>query len=139
MLLALFVTALGQIAESATGYRLIVEKSTVPVETGRRVKETLEIARGKKIQLDVTIMAVHLGEPRPVPAVPLAAMIARNMSVVPEGPYGPGPGPSLPTVVLNLDTGQPLRLSVDVTQAQELARHLGQRIVLTLSTPPEMN
>ena len=42
-----------KIAASATGYRLIVEKSTVPVETGRRVKEILQHSPKKKAQVDV--------------------------------------------------------------------------------------
>lgn len=42
-----------QVARAATGYRLIVEKSTVPVETGRRIKEILRMAPKRKAQLDV--------------------------------------------------------------------------------------
>ncbi len=42
-----------QIAQHADGYRLIVEKSTVPVETGRRIKQALEIMHKKKAPIDV--------------------------------------------------------------------------------------
>ena len=42
-----------EIARAADGYRLIVEKSTVPVETGKRVQQALHLLRGKKGTLDV--------------------------------------------------------------------------------------
>ena len=42
-----------KIATAADGYRLIVEKSTVPVETGRRVKQTLEIMAKRKAPIEV--------------------------------------------------------------------------------------
>lgn len=42
-----------QIAQAMTGYRLIVEKSTVPVETGKWVRETLEHSVRKKVPFDV--------------------------------------------------------------------------------------
>jgi UDPglucose 6-dehydrogenase len=41
------------IARSMTSYHLIVEKSTVPVETGNWVKRTIEIARRKGVAFDV--------------------------------------------------------------------------------------
>jgi len=42
-----------QIARAASGYRLIVEKSTVPVETGRRIKQVLEIMAERKAPVEV--------------------------------------------------------------------------------------
>lgn len=41
------------IAKSMDSYRLIVEKSTVPVETGKWVKHTIEINKKKNIDFDV--------------------------------------------------------------------------------------
>ena len=41
------------IAQSMNGYRLIVEKSTVPVETGEHVKSTIETYVKKKIKFDI--------------------------------------------------------------------------------------
>ncbi|MFH0791072.1 MAG: UDP-glucose/GDP-mannose dehydrogenase family protein [Candidatus Omnitrophota bacterium] len=41
------------IAKNMDGYRLIVEKSTVPVETGKRVKQTIETHIKHKIKFDV--------------------------------------------------------------------------------------
>jgi len=41
------------IAKHITSYRLIVEKSTVPVETGERVKEIIKYIRGNKVKFDV--------------------------------------------------------------------------------------
>jgi UDPglucose 6-dehydrogenase len=43
----------GQIAKHMTGYRLIVQKSTVPVGTGARVRETIERNLKKKVPFDV--------------------------------------------------------------------------------------
>ncbi|MBM3252078.1 MAG: UDP-glucose/GDP-mannose dehydrogenase family protein, partial [Candidatus Omnitrophica bacterium] len=42
-----------KIAESMNSYRLIVEKSTVPVETGEWIKHTIQINNKKKIEFDV--------------------------------------------------------------------------------------
>ena len=42
-----------QIAQAADGYRLIVEKSTVPVETGRRIKQALEILSKRRAPIEV--------------------------------------------------------------------------------------
>lgn len=41
------------IAKHMNGYRLIIEKSTVPVETGKRVKQTIETCMKHKIKFDV--------------------------------------------------------------------------------------
>lgn len=42
-----------EIVAKAKGYRLIVEKSTVPVETGRRIREILEQSRKRGVEFDV--------------------------------------------------------------------------------------
>ena len=42
-----------RIAESVTGYRLVVEKSTVPVQTGRWIERTLAIYNGGRAKCDV--------------------------------------------------------------------------------------
>lgn len=42
-----------KIAESMTQYRLIVEKSTVPVETGKWVEHTIKIYNKKRVKFDV--------------------------------------------------------------------------------------
>ena len=42
-----------EIARVTRGYRLIVEKSTVPVETGKRILQTLQMWPKKKAQFDV--------------------------------------------------------------------------------------
>lgn len=41
------------IAKHMTSYRLIVEKSTVPVETGSRVKQTIKVNARKNVNFDV--------------------------------------------------------------------------------------
>ncbi len=42
-----------KIAQSMTSYRLIIEKSTVPVETGKWVEHTIKIYNKKKVKFDV--------------------------------------------------------------------------------------
>jgi UDPglucose 6-dehydrogenase len=42
-----------QIAESMDSYKVIVEKSTVPVETGERVKRTIQLYNKKGVEFDV--------------------------------------------------------------------------------------
>jgi len=42
-----------EVARAMTSYRLIVEKSTVPVETGRWIQRTLETSIRKKVPFDV--------------------------------------------------------------------------------------
>ncbi len=54
------------IAKSMTGYRLIVEKSTVPVETGRWVKHTVEINKRSKVSFDVVSNPEFLREGRAI-------------------------------------------------------------------------
>ncbi|HQP92089.1 MAG TPA: UDP-glucose/GDP-mannose dehydrogenase family protein [Candidatus Omnitrophota bacterium] len=41
------------VAKAMDGYRLVIEKSTVPVDTGRWVKHTLEINKKKGVNFDV--------------------------------------------------------------------------------------
>jgi UDPglucose 6-dehydrogenase len=41
------------IAKHMNSYKVIVEKSTVPVETGERVKEIIRMVKGKKAKFDV--------------------------------------------------------------------------------------
>jgi UDPglucose 6-dehydrogenase len=54
------------IARAMTDYRLIVEKSTVPVETGRWVKHTIEINKKKKVSFDVASNPEFLREGRAI-------------------------------------------------------------------------
>ena len=42
-----------QVAKAMPGYRLIVEKSTVPVQTGRKITQTISNARRKNVPFDV--------------------------------------------------------------------------------------
>ena len=42
-----------EIANSMNRYKIIVEKSTVPVQTGRKVKQTIELYNRRKIPFDV--------------------------------------------------------------------------------------
>ena len=46
-------TVVRQIAQEMDGYRLVVEKSTVPVETGKQVQRTLKMSLRKKVPFDV--------------------------------------------------------------------------------------
>ncbi len=43
----------GQVAKDMSSYRLIVEKSTVPVETGRWIEHTVKLNIKKKVKFDV--------------------------------------------------------------------------------------
>jgi len=42
-----------RIAENATGYKVVVEKSTVPVQTGRWIERTLAMYNGRSVRCDV--------------------------------------------------------------------------------------
>ncbi len=54
------------IAKSMRSYRLIVEKSTVPVDTGCRVRQTIEICKAKHVPFDVASNPEFLREGRAI-------------------------------------------------------------------------
>jgi UDPglucose 6-dehydrogenase len=51
--LSYVASAAREIAEAADGYKVVVDKSTVPVQTGAKVKETLKIYNPHKVDFDV--------------------------------------------------------------------------------------
>jgi len=56
-----------QIAESAESYKVVVDKSTVPVQTGQKVKETLKTYNPHKLDFDVVSNPEFLREGSAVP------------------------------------------------------------------------
>ncbi|OGM01997.1 UDP-glucose 6-dehydrogenase, partial [Candidatus Woesearchaeota archaeon RBG_13_36_6] len=42
-----------QIAQAMDGYKVVVEKSTVPVQTGERIKRTIKIYKRKNVEFDI--------------------------------------------------------------------------------------
>jgi len=55
-------TAAEQVAEALPGYRLIVEKSTVPVRTGERIKQVMQLATRGAVEFDVACNPEFLRE-----------------------------------------------------------------------------
>lgn len=51
-----------QIAINMTGYRLIIDKSTVPVETGEKVKDTISTYIRRKVEFDIASNPEFLSE-----------------------------------------------------------------------------
>jgi len=55
-------TAAEQVAEALPGYRLIVEKSTVPVRTGERVRQVIQLVTRGAVEFDVACNPEFLRE-----------------------------------------------------------------------------
>jgi UDPglucose 6-dehydrogenase len=114
------------IARNAQGYRLVIEKSTVPVQTGRQVRKTLDLHSSKRLQFDVASNPEFLREgcavedffhPDRIVAGVESARAAELMkgiykpvldglSVCPVHESGCGPRASVPLVLTDINSAE---------------------------------